>query len=510
MASISNIIVLLAFNLLYSNLVQSSTYSKKLIFQQYNENPHSRQTNVTSKLSQKVDLFRDSVGRFSRTQSINKLEQDSCSCNSCLNGPSCRVENKIRSSRVYSDEDTEDDQSNVQCGEVLNSPNGIVTSPNYPNPFNVSGECLWKIKTSDGSRLVVNLIDLELDSSLNCTRNVLIVYDGPTDQDSQLLVACNQKQLADSLITSRGNELTIKLITNGSMNYFKGFKFYYETDCNNFIEDISGSIESPVYQNSKSLNCSWTIKVPKGNNISLVIEKFKSADSSCSSSYLSFIGNQSTKTFCQSVDYTDFDPILIADNQVQINFVHLNPGNQSYFRLEWKLVGCGGEIIESEGELVSPNYPDSYPNGLNCLWRLTGRPNQAIKISIDEYHIERNDSLQIFDGPNTRSHRLLNLSGRLHEPISLMTIRNQATISFGVDERFNGKGFKLSYQIHNNNYGCVNTFRTMKGSFASPGYPNRFARPSSCEYFPNMKTDTFQLQLKIWIFLGQLIVLTIM
>ncbi|XP_053208506.1 cubilin-like [Panonychus citri] len=483
MASIRNCFILLSLNLLYLNHIQSLSCSKKLDAKQSIENC-DQSLNITKlrflQRTNPFDLLNPKLQKTSKPESINKSKNDTQSCNSGLSGSSCRDERKVKSSRVYSDI-VADDKSNGKCGGVLNSPNGIVTSPNYPNPFNVPGECLWKIRTSDGSRLVVNLIDLELDSSLNCTQNVLIIYDGPTDQDSQLLVACNQKQLDNNLITSRGNELTIKLITNESTSYVKGFKFSYQIDCNNFIEGISGSIKSPINQSSKSLNCSWTIKVPKGNNISLVIENFKSVDSSCSSSYLSFIGNQSTKTFCQSVDYTDFDQILITENQVQVNFVNLNPDNQSYFRLEWKLVGCGGDIHESEGELVSPSYPDSYPNGLNCLWTIHGKPSHKVEIYIYEYHIERNDSLQIFDGPNTRSPRILNFFDRLYEPNKIVTTKNQVTIFFEVDEHFNGKGFRLSYKIKRS-YRCDNDHHSIKGSISSPSYPNRFVKENSCKW----------------------------
>ncbi|XP_053208268.1 cubilin-like [Panonychus citri] len=477
MATIRGILIVPVLLLLFLFHVQSSSYFQKLRCKQIERCDESL-TNSTLRFLNSPNPF-EFFREISKLKTKNKLKNGSC--DSSLDGSSCRDERKIKSSQIYSDT-VADDKSNVQCGGVLNSANGIVTSPNYPHPFNVSSECLWKIKTSDGSRLVVNLIDLELDSSLNCTQNVLIIYDGPTDQDSQLLVACNQKQLDNNLITSRGNELTIKLITNESTDYVKGFKFSYETDCNNFIEDISGSIESPINQSSKSLNCSWTIKVPKGNNISLVIEKFKSSDSSsCSTSYLSFIDNQTTKTFCQSIDVTDLDPVFITDNQVQIDFVNLNPDHQLYFRLEWKPVGCGGDIYGSEGELVSPNYPDSYPNGLICLWTIHGKPGHKIEMYIYEYQIERNDSLQIFDGPNTRSHRLLNLSGNLYVPLQISTIRNEATIFLEVDENFNGKGFRLNYKAVKSNR-CDFSYHTIKGSIASPNYPNRFVEQSSCRW----------------------------
>ncbi|XP_053208270.1 cubilin-like [Panonychus citri] len=485
MASIRNCFILLSLNLLYLNHTKSLSCSKKLDAKQSIENC-DQSLNITKlrflQRTNPFDLLNPKLQKTSKPESINKSKNDTQSCNSGLSGSSCRDERKVKSSRFYSDANIADGKSNGKCGGVLNSPNGIVTSPNYPNPFNVPGECLWKIKTSDGSRLVVNLTDLELDSSLNCTQNVLIIYDGPTDQDSQLLVACNQKQLDNNLITSRGNELTIKLITNESTSYVKGFKFSYQIDCNNFIEGISGSIESPINQSSKVLNCSWTIKVPKGNNISLVIEKFKSVDSSCSSSYLSFIGNQSTKTFCQSVDYTDCDPILITENQVQVNFVNLNPDNQSYFRLEWKLVGCGGDIHESEGELFSPNYPDSYPNGLNCLWTIHGKPSDIIKIFINEYHIEEGDSLQIFDGPSTRSHRLVYLAGRLLKRLKITSIRNQVTIFFQVDDMFNGKGLRLFFSTTTND--CHIIYPSTESSISSPSYPNRFSGPINCNWYP--------------------------
>lgn len=40
-----------------------------------------------------------------------------------------------------------------------------------------------------------------------------------------------------------------------------------------------------------------------------------------------------------------------------------------YIHVLFATVGCGGVLnAETEGQLVSPNYPEDYPRSSNCSW----------------------------------------------------------------------------------------------------------------------------------------------
>lgn len=41
------------------------------------------------------------------------------------------------------------------CGGILSSPNGVITSPNYPNDYNHNDACAWLISAPDGNQIKV-------------------------------------------------------------------------------------------------------------------------------------------------------------------------------------------------------------------------------------------------------------------------------------------------------------------------------------------------------------------
>ena len=50
-----------------------------------------------------------------------------------------------------------------RCGETLTDPSGTLTSPNYPNNYPNSKECIWQIISSPGTsvKLTINIFDVE-------------------------------------------------------------------------------------------------------------------------------------------------------------------------------------------------------------------------------------------------------------------------------------------------------------------------------------------------------------
>lgn len=51
----------------------------------------------------------------------------------------------------------------------------------------------------------------------------------------------------------------------------------------------------------------------------------------------------------------------------------------------------------SQGEVYSPNYPNAYPNNLNCRYEFYGRENERIIIQIDDFQLEAPQSTSLND-----------------------------------------------------------------------------------------------------------------
>lgn len=46
------------------------------------------------------------------------------------------------------------------------------------------------------------------------------------------------------------------------------------------------------------------------------------------------------------------------------------------------VVPCSGNLTERRGTILSPAYPEPYPNSLNCLWRIHVSEGAGIQVQI--------------------------------------------------------------------------------------------------------------------------------
>ncbi|KAH9523898.1 hypothetical protein Btru_047351 [Bulinus truncatus] len=69
---------------------------------------------------------------------------------------------------------------------------------------------------------------------------------------------------------------------------------------------------------------------------------------------------------------------------------------------------CGGNLTEQAGVILSPNFPNNYPNYATCYWNITVAPNQIIdfrfkRLDLDRYSDQScNDWVSLYDGPGTQ------------------------------------------------------------------------------------------------------------
>lgn len=52
--------------------------------------------------------------------------------------------------------------------------------------------------------------------------------------------------------------------------------------------------------------------------------------------------------------------------------------------------GCGGELADTQGEIMSPNHPQPYPHHQFCRWTIRVQPGHALKINITNLDIRPN------------------------------------------------------------------------------------------------------------------------
>lgn len=60
------------------------------------------------------------------------------------------------------------DSASTGCGGTLTSPEGSITSPQYPEPYNKNAWCVWKVSVSAGSVIQIVFADLDLEHHSSC------------------------------------------------------------------------------------------------------------------------------------------------------------------------------------------------------------------------------------------------------------------------------------------------------------------------------------------------------
>lgn len=98
------------------------------------------------------------------------------------------------------------------------------------------------------------------------------------------------------------------------------------------------------------------------------------------------------------------------------------------------------------GEILSPNYPDQYPNEVDCEVHIKVDVGYVIQLTFLEFDTETGaDTLDVFDGDSELSPVLANsLNGNNLPPVVVSTGRD-IFIYFGSDEDTRANGFKIKF-----------------------------------------------------------------
>lgn len=184
------------------------------------------------------------------------------------------------------------------------------------------------------------------------------LYDGNSEFSSKIGRYCNLNN-NPGVIKSSTNAVLVRFRSDSSYGK-KGFLLNYNTNCTNKLSGYRGVIESLNYPHSfySTFNCRYEINVPRGNKINLVFTHLELEDDNedCSKGSLTIdemVDGQAnknlTKRFCNA---NEIDESILNFNSttdtISISFKRDELGNEipkSIMRVEWYLVGCGGEFL---------------------------------------------------------------------------------------------------------------------------------------------------------------------
>ncbi|KAJ0033549.1 hypothetical protein NQD34_000656 [Periophthalmus magnuspinnatus] len=203
------------------------------------------------------------------------------------------------------------------CGGDITKDSGQIQSPNYPDDYRPSKECVWRISVSEGYHVGLSFQAFEIERHDSCAYDYLEVRDGPLDTSPLIGRFCGYDKPED--VRSTSHTLWMKFVSDGTVNkagfaanFFKeedecakpdnggceqrcvntlgsfkcacdpGFeiapdKKSCEAACDGLLSKLNGTISTPGWPKEypPNKNCVWQVVAPTQYRISMQFEAFE-------------------------------------------------------------------------------------------------------------------------------------------------------------------------------------------------------------------------------------------
>ncbi|XP_063297188.1 CUB and sushi domain-containing protein 1 [Pelobates fuscus] len=333
------------------------------------------------------------------------------------------------------------------CGYNVSSENGTIYSPGFPDEYPNSKDCTWFISVLQGHGVYINFTLLQTEP----VNDYIAVWDGPDENSPQLGVFSGNTALETAYSTS--HQVLLKFHSDFSTGGFFVLNFH-------------------AYPLKK---CQPPVAVAESDIIS-DDDDFEIGDFvkyQCHAGF-TLVGNDIIT--CKLVEQLQFEGTLpVCEAQCPANEIRL----------------------ESSGVILSPGYPENYPNSQTCSWTIKVEAGYNVTIFVDTFQSEKQfDELEIFEGTSGQNSPFVALSGNLTGQQNFTSKSNNVYLRWSTDHATNKKGFKIRYSAtycslnsEIKNGGVLNKTGHELGSrvyyFCKPGYTMLGNGNTTCIRKPN-------------------------
>ncbi|XP_053123530.1 CUB and sushi domain-containing protein 2 isoform X5 [Hemicordylus capensis] len=282
----------------------------------------------------------------------------------------------------------------AECGGTIKGESsGRILSPGYPTPYDHNLNCVWTIEAEAGCTIGLHFMVFHTEEF----HDVLRIWDGPVEKGILL------KEVSGSLLPSDVHSTFNSVVLQFNTDFFtskQGFAIQFSvstaTSCNDPGVPQNGSRSG----NSKEAGDSIVFQCDPG-----------------------YVLQGDAKISCVQIENRFFwqpdPPTCIAP--------------------------CGGILTGPSGVILSPNYPEPYPPGKECDWKLTVSPDYVIALVFHTFNLEPGyDFLHIYDGPNSLSP----LIGSFYDtqlPERIESSGNNLFLAFRSDASVSNTGFVIHF-----------------------------------------------------------------
>ncbi|XP_030569623.1 cubilin homolog [Drosophila novamexicana] len=347
----------------------------------------------------------------------------------------------------------------TNCQVRLEQMRGAIETPNFPDNYPTNTNCEWDIRggaSSNRIQLVFSHLAVERTDSDNCIFDYVLLGDYRDEQLISERRLCSAKDLD---ITSVGNRLLIRFNSDASEQE-QGFHAEYKRlGCGDELQGPGGTFETPNAPYSVGLDCDWSITVPEGYQIRLLLRELhiETPQGDCSQDVLTVMpGGNSSQVLLRSCQVESNVQTLISPaNELRVRFQSSPQRARKYIKASYVMVPavCGGYMSLSSGTITSPGFyeqgHDIYDKDVECVWTLEATDTHSFLLHFEPFNLtdSSNCSVAWLELSSTKAGNSERFIERYcgDKPPSAVIVQNRLRLHFKVSSGFWGK-FALHYE----------------------------------------------------------------
>ncbi|KAK9396207.1 cubilin [Crotalus adamanteus] len=378
--------------------------------------------------------------------------------------------------------------SSSACGGVKQAERGIISSPNYPHPYNSSTHCSWLLIAPEGHTINLTFVAFKMEIRRNCMRTSVTILNGGSPISPVIGQYCGTT--SPGTIQSGSNKMLIHFHSNHS-GQGDGFNATWTADslgCGGILHKENGTITSPYWPENfpNNTRCSWTIITHESKHFEIIFDQnFEIPDNNghCQNSYVKVLRGknkeQEDTILAVGCGNSAPGPIVTPGNVMTIVFQSQDISARG-FSVSF-ISSCGANMTASSGRIVSPNFPGEYDNNLTCNYFLEAGSQDVVILNFEHFDLQPHSVLEYcaFDGVKIfkRNAIVQTLCGnKIPSPISIV---GSTLLNFYTDSHIVGTGFLIAYRV----IPCGGTFNVSRGKIKSPTYSfTKYHHNMNCSY----------------------------
>uniref|UniRef100_A0A8D0EZR0 Seizure related 6 homolog like n=1 Tax=Strix occidentalis caurina TaxID=311401 RepID=A0A8D0EZR0_STROC len=292
-------------------------------------------------------------------------------------------------------------------GTVRNATIGRVLSPSYAGNQSGSMYCVWAIGAPPGQKL-----HLHFEKLLLTDKDRMVVYSGDTNQSAVLYDSLRADSVPFEGVISDGSSIRIDFLAEepaAATAFNIRFEAFERGHCYEpYIQNGNFTTSDPTY----NLGTTVEFTCDPGHSLEqgpAIIECVNMRDPY----------------------WNDTEPLCRAT--------------------------CGGDLTAMAGVILSPNWPEPYAEGEDCIWRVHVGEEKRLFLDIQLLNLTNSDILTIYDGDELTA-RILGQYVGSSGPQKLYSSSPDLTIQFHSDPAGlifgKGQGFVMNYIEVSRNDSC--------------------------------------------------------